>query len=185
MGNIVSKKYTYPASVEFHDWIRPAHILKQTMERRPDGIGTAAIMSNGRVISVNSGDYVLKNEDTDEIVSVKKEHMESAFTEIEHPRVYTKKPIDVIALKFTGTNSKEVIEFVGRNVGFINSNLKITTIDGVMTAYPGDYIIRGVNGEFYPCKPNVFNLTYHLNFNKFAVPDGQGSYKIEGTGLLP
>jgi hypothetical protein len=36
----------------------------------------------------------------------------------------------------------------------------IRTLEGVMRADPGDFIIKGVNGEFYPCKPDIFALTY-------------------------
>lgn len=38
--------------------------------------------------------------------------------------------------------------------------LLITTLEGVMTANPNDWIIRGVCGEYYPCKPEIFNATY-------------------------
>ena len=38
--------------------------------------------------------------------------------------------------------------------------LLIATLEGVMSASPGDYIIRGVQGEFYPCKPDIFHATY-------------------------
>jgi hypothetical protein len=38
--------------------------------------------------------------------------------------------------------------------------LRIKTLEGTMTARPGDYIIRGVQGEFYPCKPDIFEQTY-------------------------
>ena len=38
--------------------------------------------------------------------------------------------------------------------------LMIATLEGVMSASPGDYIIRGVKGEFYPCKPDIFHATY-------------------------
>lgn len=41
-----------------------------------------------------------------------------------------------------------------------HKELKITTLEGVMTANLGDYIIKGVKGEFYPCKPDIFKLTY-------------------------
>lgn len=40
------------------------------------------------------------------------------------------------------------------------SQLFITTLEGIMTANIGDYIIRGVKGEFYPCKPDIFEATY-------------------------
>lgn len=38
----------------------------------------------------------------------------------------------------------------------------IETLEGTMTGLPGDYIIKGVKGEFYPCKPDIFELTYDL-----------------------
>jgi hypothetical protein len=38
--------------------------------------------------------------------------------------------------------------------------LKIKTLEGVMTAKPGDYIIQGIKGEIYPCKPDIFEATY-------------------------
>ena len=40
--------------------------------------------------------------------------------------------------------------------------LKIETLEGTMTANVGDYIIKGVHGEFYPCKPDIFKQTYDL-----------------------
>jgi hypothetical protein len=39
-------------------------------------------------------------------------------------------------------------------------SLRIRTLEGVMTASPGDWVIRGVAGEFYPCKPDIFSATY-------------------------
>lgn len=41
-----------------------------------------------------------------------------------------------------------------------NPYLKIETLEGIMKASVGDYIIKGVNGEFYPCKPDIFEKTY-------------------------
>lgn len=53
-----------------------------------------------------------------------------------------------------------------RRVGFDNfisgrdGEIAIETLEGTMTASPGDWIIRGVKGEFYPCKPDIFAATY-------------------------
>lgn len=41
-----------------------------------------------------------------------------------------------------------------------NPYLKIETLEGIMKVSVGDYIIKGVNGEFYPCKPDIFEKTY-------------------------
>lgn len=40
------------------------------------------------------------------------------------------------------------------------ATIKIATLEGIMSASPGDYIIRGVKGEVYPCKPGIFDATY-------------------------
>jgi hypothetical protein len=83
--------------------------------------------------------------------------------------VYRKKPVVVEAVKFTGSStSKSEIRFWMeggelREGGIQTcdmSNLEIETLEGVMKASPGDYIIKGVNGEFYPCKPDIFEKTY-------------------------
>ena len=42
----------------------------------------------------------------------------------------------------------------------LGSSIKIATLEGIMTASPGDWIIRGVKGEIYPCKPDIFAATY-------------------------
>ena len=43
---------------------------------------------------------------------------------------------------------------------FMEDSIFIATLEGVMIANKGDYIIKGVNGEFYPCKPDIFHKTY-------------------------
>jgi hypothetical protein len=43
---------------------------------------------------------------------------------------------------------------------WVNGAMLIPTLEGTMAANPGDYIIRGVAGEFYPCKPDIFERTY-------------------------
>lgn len=75
---------------------------------------------------------------------------------------YRKKPVIIEAIKYIGFDNKvEVQEFVGKYLDFTNKKqLKIDTLEGTMLANIGDYIIRGVNGEFYPCKPDIFEKTY-------------------------
>lgn len=46
------------------------------------------------------------------------------------------------------------------DAGTVTAYIDIPTLEGVMTANPGDWIIRGVKGEFYPCKPEIFSATY-------------------------
>lgn len=77
---------------------------------------------------------------------------------------YRKKPVEVEAIKYDGDNINEVAAFVGDQFAgqhATNSDYyEIETLEGVMTASIGDYIIKGVQGEFYPCKPDIFYATY-------------------------
>lgn len=77
-------------------------------------------------------------------------------------RAYRKRPVVVEAVQWTGENHGEMCEFIDPEVFEITSHvgLVIHTLEGDHHASPGDYIIKGVNGEFYPCKPDVFEKTY-------------------------
>jgi hypothetical protein len=63
-----------------------------------------------------------------------------------------------------GRNSADIHEFCGAEarepVG--KDYMEILTLEGIMKASAGDYIIKGVSGEFYPCKPDIFEKTYEL-----------------------
>ena len=75
---------------------------------------------------------------------------------------FIKKPVVVEAVQFTGHNVKEIEEFVGLGTYWYPERMiiEIPTLEGVMTARSGDWIIRGVRGEYYPCKPDIFEATY-------------------------
>lgn len=75
---------------------------------------------------------------------------------------YVKKPIPVPALQWDGFNRKGVELFIGKSVSYDPTKkiLVIDTYEGDMIASQGDYIIRGIEGEFYPCKPSVFEKSY-------------------------
>lgn len=81
---------------------------------------------------------------------------------------YRKKPVVIEAyqLPAAGEDVPESFHKWATEVGFINwtserdETLAIQTLEGVMTAQPGDWIIKGVKGEFYPCKPDIFAATY-------------------------
>ncbi|MGG7215341.1 hypothetical protein ACQPUY_17315 [Clostridium nigeriense] len=76
---------------------------------------------------------------------------------------YRKKPVVIEAIQWTGNNLKQVLEFSNDlYISDDNFTLKVETLEGVMTANKGDYIIKGVTGEFYPCKPDIFEQTYEL-----------------------
>ena len=75
---------------------------------------------------------------------------------------YRKRPVEIEAIQWKGDNFVEIDNFITiehetyPKAGII----KIPTLEGVMTATEGDYIIKGIDGEFYPCKPDIFKKTY-------------------------
>lgn len=73
---------------------------------------------------------------------------------------YVKKPVIIEAIQWTGENLSEIDKFVQAKVQKRALVLIIPTLEGKMRASLGDYIIKGVNGEFYPCKPDIFTKTY-------------------------
>ncbi len=84
---------------------------------------------------------------------------------------YRKKTVEIEAIQYTGNNNFEIRNWSNDIVypspvlepdeeNPSGSYLQIKTLEGIMTAIPGDYIIKGVKGEFYPCKPDIFELTY-------------------------
>lgn len=77
-------------------------------------------------------------------------------------RRFRRKPVVVEAVHYTGFNLSEIEAFADTFVEVrANSHgLFIKTLEGVMRATPGDWIIKGVMGEFYPCKPDIFFMTY-------------------------
>lgn len=103
--------------------------------------------------------------------------------------VFIKKPIAVEAVKWKGFNNDEIKDFTGNNVkieviresdadnGIPPSvNCSIETLEGVMKANVGDYIIKGVNGEFYPCKQDIFEKTYLHEDDMGNVSDGYHTF---------
>ena len=73
---------------------------------------------------------------------------------------YRKKPVIIEAIQWNGKNLTEIDNFVGGSIGIKGISLVIHTLEGDMEASINDYIIKGVNGEFYPCKPDIFDKTY-------------------------
>lgn len=74
---------------------------------------------------------------------------------------YRKKPVEIEAVQYMGDNAKEIEDFVGQILlKYDDNTLGIPTLEGIMKASIGDYIIKGIVGECYPCKPNVFRNTY-------------------------
>lgn len=83
---------------------------------------------------------------------------------------YRKKPIIIEAIQFNGKNFNEISEFSSGkakrritfegNIPVETDTIDINTLEGIMNVIKGDYIIKGIQGEFYPCKPDIFEKTY-------------------------
>ena len=82
---------------------------------------------------------------------------------------FRKKPVVIEAIQLTKETLQECYDFIGAKGNFpecgmgidpTDGQFKITTLEGVHTANVEDWIIKGVNGEFYPCKPDIFEKTY-------------------------
>ena len=87
------------------------------------------------------------------------------------PLKYRKKPVVIEAMRFYADEPVmvEVARWCGGRIGSeakasdhtdVAYWIDIPTLEGVMKASPGDYIVKGVRGEFYPCKPDIFEDTY-------------------------
>lgn len=86
---------------------------------------------------------------------------------------YRKKPVEIEAIQWDGLNLSEIKSFVGDSLKYeVNDaayqvgvaplvvSMWIHTLEGDMEVSKGDFVICGVHGEFYPCKPDIFKETY-------------------------
>ena len=117
---------------------------------------------------------------------------------------YRKKPVVIEAFKWTGDmNQVEdpewIIEAIKKGtIWFVNYEADITcemiikTLEGSMKANQGDYIIKGINGEIYPCKPDIFEKTYEQADKEVivtakavvdAINKSQGNIQVRESGL--
>jgi hypothetical protein len=79
---------------------------------------------------------------------------------------FRKKPVVIEARQLhpmaTGSpcNCNELVAWIGTTAYIVGEGIEIDTLEGAMKATPNDWIIKGVKGEFYPCKPDIFEATY-------------------------
>jgi hypothetical protein len=79
---------------------------------------------------------------------------------------FRKKPVVIEAVQWNGANHLITETFMKGSGAYIDYSeyqlgvIKIPTLEGIMDARVDDYIIKGIKGEFYPCKPDIFELTY-------------------------
>jgi len=82
--------------------------------------------------------------------------------------MFRKKPVVIEAMQFETNNAPDdshmdaITAWIGRDGRHDGTSIYVDTLEGTMTASVGDWIIRGVSGEFYPCKPDIFALTYDV-----------------------
>ena len=87
------------------------------------------------------------------------------------PMTYRKKPVVIEAMRLTDANAAEVSRWLasfgvhaivrgGPTGGLLGATLTIPTLEGDHLALVGDFVIRGVQDEAYPCKPDIFEATY-------------------------
>lgn len=81
---------------------------------------------------------------------------------------FRKKPVIINAIQWTGKNWQEVLDWINswgtdsHGASCLHGVVTISTLEGEMTASHHDFIIRGLQGEFYPCKPDIFDASYEL-----------------------
>lgn len=116
---------------------------------------------------------------------------------LEHSNImkYRKKPVEIEAIQFTDDTDRliELQNFMNAELVISYSDpckpiLKIATLEGIMEASVGDYIIKGIQGEFYPCKPDIFEATYEKSiggffFYLFIERDEQIWYQLEAVNM--
>jgi hypothetical protein len=90
--------------------------------------------------------------------------METPAKERNEPNMarFRKKPVVIEAVRWKGDNFDEVIALGLPRPPMVDEDdaLRIETLEGTMRANVGDWIIRGIKGELYPCKPDIFEATY-------------------------
>ncbi len=75
---------------------------------------------------------------------------------------YRKKPVVIEAVQWDGRNLDDVLELGSVKYNPLTGDLAIVTLEGVMIANLDDYVIKGIKGELYPCKPDIFEATYEV-----------------------
>ena len=105
---------------------------------------------------------------------------------------YTKKPVTIEAIQWTPENKSAIWKWVvednnGIIVSQIDMNNKtqeyfIDTLEGNMKIGEGDYIIKGVKGEFYPCKPDIFEMTYDKSIDAGTLIADLLTKELEALG---
>lgn len=101
---------------------------------------------------------------------------------------YIKKPIEVEARQLTEANAEELAEWSDSNItrrpdGTV-SGMIVYTLEGLMTGQVGDYLIKGVRGEFYFCAKDIFEETYEESINDYHLAITKFEEQADGSALV-
>ena len=101
---------------------------------------------------------------------------------------YIKKPIEVEARQLTEANAEELAEWSNSNItrrpdGTV-SGMIVYTLEGLMTGQVGDYLIKGVRGEFYFCAKDIFEETYEESINDYHLAITKFEEQADGSALV-
>ncbi len=93
---------------------------------------------------------------------------------------FRKKPVVVEAIRWTGRNADEVLRFMCPDIpeDAMAFSETVKTLEGEMHVSKGDWVIKGIKGEFYPCKPDIFEATYEPVIAA-AAPDERQELRIK------
>lgn len=100
---------------------------------------------------------------------------------------FRKKPVEIDAVRWTGNNLDEIAVLIGpaTNIFRKYSHLKIKTLEGTMVCSKGDWLVKGVKGEFYPVRHDIFEQTYEPVIDPNIIhpgsPDAPGPSPEEET----
>lgn len=101
---------------------------------------------------------------------------------------YRKIPVVIEAELYDGNNAHELLlSWIPNGEAFWDDERHaffIRTLEGDMKASPGDYILRGVEGEYYPCKPSIFDQTYEMVEDVYEILEAIESYRLTDEAML-
>lgn len=96
---------------------------------------------------------------------------------------YIKKPVEIEAIQLNFATLQECLTFCQGKINTLTGKFEIKTLEGVMTADIGDFIIKGIKGEFYPCKPEIFKASYSLKTTSRVKVTAPNPFPMNGEKM--
>lgn len=98
---------------------------------------------------------------------------------------YRKIPVVIEAMQYDGTNATEVLQWITPGEALrVDGDVVIRTLEGDMKTSVGDYVVCGVEGEYYPCKPAIFEQTYELVEDVYEILEAMESRRLGDEAML-